>query len=142
MNDFKHLTAVDARQLGRRSVAPKPSKYRNVKTTVDGIVFDSAKEARRWQELTALEKSGAIHRLKRQHAILLLVHAKDAPGFPLQRIGDYIADFVYCTCAKPAACDGSLGVVEDVKSPATKTPLYRWKRKHVEVQYGITIREI
>jgi hypothetical protein len=23
-----------------------------------------------------------------------------------------------------------------------KTPLYRWKKKHVEAQYGITIREV
>lgn len=31
-------------------------------------------------------------------------------------------------------------VVEDVKG--FKTPLYKWKKKHVEAQYGITIREI
>jgi hypothetical protein len=31
-------------------------------------------------------------------------------------------------------------VVEDVKG--MRTPMYRWKKKHVEAQYGITITEV
>ena len=49
-------------------------------------------------------------------------------------LGKYIADFRY-----RAGRQGLL-VVEDVKG--FKTPLYRWKKKHVEAQYGITVVEI
>jgi hypothetical protein len=50
-------------------------------------------------------------------------------------IGDYVADFVYGTCTAPART-----VVEDAKG--IKTPLYRWKRKHFAVQYGMEIHEV
>ena len=34
-------------------------------------------------------------------------------------------------------------VVEDVKGgEATKTPLYRWKKKHLKAEYGISIVEV
>lgn len=43
------------------------NKYRNVKVrAIDGTVFDSHKEARRWQELLLLQKAGAITELRRQ----------------------------------------------------------------------------
>jgi hypothetical protein len=57
------------------------------------------------------------------------------PGAAKVLIGYCCADFRYCRR------DGEI-VVEDVKSEPTKTPLYRWKKKHVEAQYRITVREI
>lgn len=36
------------------------NKYKNRKVTVDGIKFDSMKEARRYKELKLLERGGAI----------------------------------------------------------------------------------
>jgi hypothetical protein len=117
------------------------SKYGAIKQTVDGITFDSKREAKRYCELKLLEKAKQLHRLTLQHPIVLLVHAKDAPaGYPLKKIGTYIADFAYCVCGTPDACAGAQGVVEDAKG--FKTPLYRWKKKHVEAQYGIEIREV
>ena len=47
------------------------SKYRNVKTTVNGITYDSAKEARRHQELLLLERAGKIEALERQKPFVL-----------------------------------------------------------------------
>ena len=41
-------------------------KYRNEKVIVDGISFDSKKEAARYRELKMLERSGAISGLKMQ----------------------------------------------------------------------------
>lgn len=41
-------------------------KYRNKKVEVDGILFDSKKEANRYMELKLLEKAGEITDLKRQ----------------------------------------------------------------------------
>jgi hypothetical protein len=65
----------------------KASKFRNRKTTLDGETFDSAKEARRWQELKLLEAAGEIKSLRRQVT------------FPCEHNGvlitKYRADFVY-----------------------------------------------
>lgn len=42
------------------------NKFGAIATTVDGIRFDSMKEARRWGELRILEKGGEIRNLRRQ----------------------------------------------------------------------------
>ena len=50
-------------------------------------------------------------------------------------IGKYICDFEYEEKGKV--------VTEDVKSPATKRlPLYRWKKKHFQAQFGREIKEV
>lgn len=38
----------------------RPNKYNNHKTIVDGIKFDSIREAERYQELKLLETAGEI----------------------------------------------------------------------------------
>lgn len=100
------------------------SKFNAVKTEVDGIVFDSKKEAQRYHELKLLEKAGHIQVLTLQPEYDLTVEDKC--------IGIYRADFYYFDAAGQE-------VIEDVKG--MKTPLYRWKKKHFEAQYGIQIRE-
>ena len=95
---------------------------------MDGIVFHSAKEAARYQELRLLERAGEIESLYLQPRYLL--HVGDGLVNP---IGAYVADFSYTD-----ARTGEI-VVEDVKG--FKTPLYRWKVKHLRAQYGIQIRE-
>ncbi len=123
----------------------KRSKFGNVKTVVDGITFDSAKEARRYQELLLLEKAGRIHRIHCQFKMRLCVwntcvqneHLDDSKRMP-PCIGHYVADFAYCEHDHGVHAAGTC-VVEDVKG--FRTPMYRWKKKHVEAQYGITIRE-
>lgn len=110
-------------------------KYGNRKTEVDGILFDSAKEAKRYQELAMLEKAGHIRELERQPKFPLYCPMRSFGAHEL--VGVYRADFRY-----REGREGLL-VVEDVKSPATKAnALYRWKKKHVEAQYGVTIREV
>jgi hypothetical protein len=115
----------------------KGHKYRAKPTVVDGIRFDSMKEARRYQELKLLEKAGEIHKLRRQPQFYLTVGMSSGA-----LIGIYRADFEYCECAATDMLDCFMAhrVVEEVKG--FKTPLYRWKKKHVEAQYGITIREV
>lgn len=114
---------------GKR-INARPSKYRAKPTVVDGIRFASQKEARRYQELKLLEKAGKIYDLELQPAFELLVY------LGLRPIGKYVGDFRYSEIV-----DGlESRIVEDVKG--FKTPLYRWKKKHVEAQYGIQIREV
>lgn len=107
--------------------APKSPKFRNRKTTVDGIEFDSAKEARRWGELKLLERAGEIRGLERQTRFAL-----DVNGQP---ICHYVADFAYRR--------GEALIVEDVKSPITRTNrAYRIKVKLMRALHGVEIVEV
>ena len=112
-----------------RVPARRPSKYRAKPCVIDGVRFASQREGKRYLELKALEKAGKILQLRLQPEYPL--HAGDLDNEPA-RLGVYRADFEYLQ-------DGQQ-VVEDVKG--FKTPLYRWKKRHVEAQYGIEIREV
>lgn len=99
----------------------KRSKYKNIKTTVNGIKFDSKKEARRYCELIELYKAGQIEGLKLQRVFTLQEAFTTPEGERVQAV-KYIADFIYYQ-------DGML-IVEDVKSPATKNnAAYKLKKK-------------
>ena len=109
------------------------AKYGNLKTTVDGIAFDSAKEARRYAELKLLEKAGKIFNLQRQVSFVL-VPKQVRDGKLVERPVIYRADFVY------TEGDNNEEVVEDVKGVRTKE--YIIKRKLMLYQFGIKIREV
>lgn len=121
-------------------------KFGNKKTTVDGILFDSKKEADRYRELKLMERLGTIRDLQRQVTFELIPaqHERFARySRKGRRLKDgirciekkcvYIADFVYEQDGKK--------VVEDVKSKATRTPEYIIKRKLMLERFGIRIRE-
>lgn len=91
------------------------SKYRNVKTMVDGIEFDSKKEARRYCELLLMQKGKQIMDLELQPKFDLMVNGT--------KCGYYKADFRYFCLERQQ------WIIEDVKSEATKTPVYRLKKK-------------
>lgn len=123
------------------------SKYGNRKTVVDGIVFDSQKEANRFRELQLLERAGKITALQRQVKYVLIptqrefsneIYKKGAhqghfkPGKVLEKECSYIADFAYIQ-------DGAY-VVEDTKG--VRTEAYKIKRKLMLERYGIQIQEV
>ena len=110
------------------------SKYRNRKVTVDGIMFDSEKEARRYGELKLLQKTGYISDLQLQ-VPFTLIPSQSKDGKVIERKMSYKADFVY------KDKDGKQ-IVEDVKSEATKTEVYRCKKKLMLYVHGIEIREV
>ena len=105
---------------------PKKSKYVAVKTEVDGIKFDSKREASRYQELRLLEQAGEIINLRLQVPFELIPKSKY--GMPIR----YIADFTYNDR------NGQL-IVEDAKG--VKTPVYRLKRRMMAEIYNIEIKE-
>lgn len=119
-------------------------KYKNKKTVVDGITFDSKREARRWQELKLAESAGAIGDLERQVKFELIPVQREPdtigpkggikPGKVLERKVEYIADFVYMDLHTGEK------VVEDTKG--MRTPEYRIKRKLMLYVHGIRVREI
>ncbi len=106
-------------------------KYHAKKTELDGITFDSKKEANRYAELKLLERSGAIHNLQRQ-VRYELIPAQKKDGKTIERACHYIADFVYE--------DNGKTVVEDVKGYRTKE--YVLKRKLMLQVHGIEVREV
>jgi hypothetical protein len=110
---------------------PPRNKYGNRKTVMDGITFDSAKEAKRWAELKLLERGGEIGDLKRQVRFALRGE-KDWIKTPTGRGLSYVADFTYIDNRS------SEYVVEDAKG--FKTPEYKIK-KAILAAMGIVVRE-
>jgi hypothetical protein len=103
-------------------------KFNAKATVIDGIRFASQAEAARYAELKLLAKAGQISEL-----VLQPRYGLNVGNNRRVLIGEYRGDFYYLDR------DGD-PVVEDVKG--FKTPLYRWKKKHFEAQYGIAITEI
>lgn len=105
------------------------SKYHAKKTTVDGITFDSRREADRYLVLKSMEEDGTIEDLRRQ-VRYELVPAFDVDGKHYRPVF-YVADFAYVEDGKE--------VVEDVKGMATD--VYRLKSKLFAQRYGKVIKE-
>lgn len=113
----------------------KVNKYRNMKTTRDGIHFDSQKEARRYDVLKLSLDLGEIKDLKLQPDFTLM-EAYTLPTGERVRAIRYRADFSYVDCMSGRQ------VVEDVKSRATKTRDYIMKKKLMQERFGITVKEV
>ncbi len=96
-------------------------KYHNQKTTIDGITFDSKKEAKRYTVLRSLQEGGYIRGLELQVPFELV------PKGNGERAVKYIADFTYYDVEKQVA------IVEDVKG--YKTDVYKLKRKLFKYRY-------
>ena len=101
-------------------------KYKNVKTVLDGITFDSKKEATRYAELMLLQRSGLIQNLRLQVPFELI------PKQAGERAVRYIADFTYT--------ENGETVVEDVKG--VRTDVYRLKKKLMLKVHGLRIKEV
>ena len=122
-------------EAGCRKEIGMSNKFGAVKKQIDGITFDSTKEAKRYQALKLLEQTGQIRDLRTQVNYLLIPKQKK-PGGGLERPASYSADFVYFDRS------GVL-IVEDVKSePTRKKPDYVMRRKLMLMVHGIEIREI
>lgn len=129
------VTEDEYKAMLHKHAAPAPakrSKYGAVKTTVDGIVFDSKREADRYQELRLLEKAGHIYELFLQPRFPLNVATTDDD---VATIGYYVADFAYRDRR-----EGGTYVVEDAKG--FRTPMFKWKIRHLQAQTGILVREV
>lgn len=110
-------------------MAARASKYHAKKTVVDGIEFDSAKEAKRYAKLRDMAEAGEIQDLRLQVPFELL------PSFERDGVKyrgmKYIADFVYYRDGKR--------VVEDCKG--MKTAEYKLKKKLMAYINHINIEE-
>ena len=120
------------------------NKYHSKKVEMNGIVFDSKKEAKRYSELSLLEKARAITELQRQVKYVLIPAQREPDtvgarggikkGKTIEKECAYIADFVY----KDLTLNET--VLEDTKGFKTKD--YIIKRKLMLYVHGIRIKEI
>ncbi len=124
------MTIEEYRKLTKSS----KNKYGAKKTIVDGITFDSKKEAKRYKELLLMQQSGVISHLQRQVKYVLIPSQKDENGKVIERECSYIADFVYHDFLSNEV------VVEDTKG--FRTADYKIKRKLMLYVHNIRITEI
>ena len=122
------------------------SKYKAKKASVDGIEFDSRKEANGYCELKLLQRAGKIQNLELQKAFELIPAQREADtigkrggiikGKVIEKAVFYRADFVYT--------ENGETVVEDVKGykGGGAYAVFTIKRKLLLYKYGIKIKEI
>ena len=112
------------RNIREKTPAPDRPKYRNKKTTIGGITFDSKLESRRYIELKRMEEGAVISVLKLQVPFALVVNG--------MLICKYVADFTYIDSA-------GRFVVEDAKGMRTRD--YLLKKKLMKAVHDIDITE-
>ena len=120
--------AMYIESCNRQAKKRKASKYKNQRTVVDGIKYDSVGEANRHQALKLMEKAGLIKELSRQVSFIL------RPGVELfgkkKRALIYRADFSYVENGKK--------VIEDFKGRMTKEFIV--KAHILKADFNIDIR--
>lgn len=119
------ISAAEYRNLASK---PRKHKYGAKRTVVDGITFDSQREAAYYAELKLRERAGEITSVEMQKPFVLSAFLTG------EVIGTYQADFTYYDIAQ------NRQRVIDVKG--FDTSLSRWKRKHVRAQYGIDVEVV
>lgn len=126
------------------------SKYKAKKVTVDGIIFDSTKEANRYKELKLLEKSGKIKNLQLQVPFVLMPtqfeeivtytpkrHKEKKVKKVVEKMTKYVADFTYYD-------ENGNYIVEDAKGYKSSMAYeyFVLKRKLMLWIHGIRIKEV
>lgn len=106
-------------------ISPRTGKYRARKFEMDGIMFDSEQEARRYRMLSGDAKAGLISDLIMQVSYEFIENGR--------RCFIYRSDFNYTVTATGEQ------VIEDVKG--MPTDVYKLKKKLIEARFGITITE-
>jgi len=122
------LTKRQARALG----IEVKSKYHSRKETVDGITFDSRKEANRYRELCILKRAGEVVGIELQPEFVL------QEGF--RHNGKWHRPITYRADFRVTYADGRVEV-EDVKGMRTDT--YKLKKKLLLAKYeGLIFKEV
>lgn len=117
------MSAEEFRAIGK---APKRSKYGNRKTVVDGIKFDSKREAQYYCSLKQLERAGQVYEVELQKPYALSVNG--------QLVCTYRCDFAFYDALQKR------NRVVDVKG--VETPEFKLKRKLMRAVLGIDVEVI
>jgi hypothetical protein len=109
------------------------SKYRNKKTTYDGITFDSRKEAIIYSQLKRDQVEGRISELKCQIPFEFPVNGEAIRYVDSKRKLKYVLDFKYTDAQ---------GVEHFVDVKGFKTRDYLIKKALMKAVHGIVIEEV
>ncbi|MDX1158429.1 DUF1064 domain-containing protein [Sinorhizobium medicae] len=120
------MSAAEFRANREADVTERPSKYRNKKTTVDGVKFDSKREAEFYSSLKQLERAGQVYEVELQKPYALTVNG--------QLVCTYKADFAFYDAIQKR------NRVVDIKGVATRD--FNIKRKLMRAIYGIDVEVI
>ena len=119
-----------------RSLAKRSNKYGAKRTRVNGIWFDSKREAERYKLLKAMQMAREITDLELQPEFPLMIGDRPvlmrSKGYPNGRRVKYIADFRY-------EQDGKT-IIEDCKG--FRTEVFKLKKALVEAIYDVKIQEV
>ncbi|MAY54556.1 MAG: hypothetical protein CMQ46_05665 [Gammaproteobacteria bacterium] len=125
----KFGTLPERGKVFRPERAPKKHKY-GAKATGE---YASKKEAKRAQDLKAMQKAGMILKLREQVKYELIPSQRGSDGKVVERAVSYTADFVY------EDRDGNT-IVEDAKG--VRTQQYIIRRKLMLWIHGIKVVEV
>lgn len=145
---------IPTKALPSADAVSKASKYGNKKTVVNGIAFDSQKEANRYLALMDALREGVIEDLRLQQEFTLQEAYTTPDGQRFQAIR-YKADFTYTVAWRGEYFPTGISfedmrywqsragqrVIEDVKTAATRTRVYINKYKMM-ADKGHIIREV
>lgn len=104
----------------------RKSKFGNTRVMVDGIWFDSQKEANRYSELRLMQRAGIVKEIELQPRFLL------QDGYHCGQTNRWIRKMEYVADFRITYADGRV-VVEDVKG--FKTAIYRMKAKMFRAKF-------
>lgn len=120
------MSAAELRAIQEADQSEAPSKYRNKKTTVDGITFDSKREAQFYSLLKQLERVGQVSQIELQKRYPLAVNG--------ETVCTYFADFAFHDAIQERYR------VVDIKGVVTKD--FSIKRKLMRAIHGIEVEVI
>ncbi|MDX0530767.1 DUF1064 domain-containing protein [Sinorhizobium medicae] len=122
----ERMTAEEFRAIREADLIERPSKYRNKKTTVDGVKFDSKREAEFYSSLKQLERAGQVYEVELQKPYALTVNG--------QLVCTYKADFAFYDAIQKR------NRVVDIKGVATKD--FVIKKKLMRAVFGIDVEVV
>lgn len=107
-----------------------PNKYHAVRTVLDGITFDSKREAAYYAELKLREKAGEVSDVELQRRFTIL-------GAKGEVVCTVVPDFCFWDYV-----EDRFRVVDVKGGKATQTPVFKLKRKLMRIFNGIEIEVV
>lgn len=101
------------------------------------ILDYTTREDQRWTQLQLLAIRGSVLHLQRAPTVHL--HATNTRTFRSAVVGRYVPAFSYVDAEGRLGPQGDI-IMEDLTGD--RTPLARWQRRHVELEYGVRVLEV
>ena len=136
ISEFQRLFPKQAADLNltvNKSIMARNGKYNAVKTQIDGIIFDSKKEAEYYEKLLILKQAGEVVDIKLQPEFELQEgYIKDSAKIrPIKYIADFLVVYK----------DGHIEIIDTKGYRKDKVYLLKKKLFHYKFK-SLTIKEV